>query len=201
MDSNATGTAQPVNLDAAIDTVAREMTEAEPSGALRARVLEQIQQGRRRPGFVLPRWAWAGAAAAVMLAVASSVWLATRPAYQPQERARVAESRPAPEKASPAPQTTAVPGTTVPAALATAVASRPAVPRAAEAPVGTRAEDSHHLPALAEIEPLRLASVEPEPLEMDDVELSPFPAMKPIEIPSLDMGPADQTTADLKKEK
>jgi len=190
----------PVELDAAIDAVAREMTDAEPSGALRARVLDDIAQAAPRRAAAIPRWAWAGAGAAVVLAVASSVWIATRPADQVSESIRSVESRPAPRGASPAPRPSTEPGAVVPAAETT-LASRAAAPRTVKASAETRAEDSHHLPALAEIEPLRLTSMEPEPLAMDDVELSPFPAMRPIDIPSLDVGSADQTTADPKKEK
>ena len=59
------------------------MTEFEPSGALRARVLERIEQGRRHASPAVPRWAWAGAAAAVVLAVATAVWVA-RPVTGPR---------------------------------------------------------------------------------------------------------------------
>jgi len=98
MDSNTTGTAQPahvqpVDLDAAIDAVAREMTEFEPSGALRARVIGHIEQGRRHPSRAVPRWAWAGAAAAVTLAVATAVWV-TGPMRAPgNTQTTVAEQR------------------------------------------------------------------------------------------------------------
>jgi hypothetical protein len=200
MDSNATGTAQPVNLDAAIDAVAREMTDAEPSGALRARVLDEIGRGRQRPGFAVPRWAWAGAAAALTLAVASSMWLVTRPADRAQEPVRVASSRPAPKTVSPAAQPAADAGTTTPAVVTTALASQVAAPRTATAPAETRDEDSHHLPALAEIEPLSFAAVGPPGLQMADVEVPSLNAMPSIHIPSLDPGPTDTTTADPKKE-
>jgi hypothetical protein len=191
----------PVELDAAIDAVAREMTDAEPSGALRGRVLEQIQgEGRRRPSFAAPGWAWAGAAAVVMLAVVSSVWFATRPADQVREPARLAESRPAPRGASPAVQPGEGAATAGPTAV-TALASRAAALRTASASAETRAEDTHHLPALAEIVPLSFTRVDPEALQIADVEVASLTAMPSIDIPSLDPGSTDITTADPKKEK
>ena len=81
-------------LNSAIDAVAREMTEGEPSGTLRAQVLERIEQGRRRSSPALPRWAWAGAAAAAVLVLATAVWIA-QPAPAPRDaRATAAEQRP-----------------------------------------------------------------------------------------------------------
>lgn len=176
------------------------MTDAEPSGALRARVLDEIGRGRQRPGFAVPRWAWAGAAAALMLGVASSMWLVPRPADRVREPARVADSRPAPKEVSPAAQPATEAGTTVPAVVTAALARRVAAPRTATAPDETRDEDSHHLPALAEIQPLSFAAVGPPALQMADVEVPSLTAMPSIDIPSLDPGSTDTTTADPKKE-
>jgi hypothetical protein len=64
-------------LDQAIDEVAREMTAAEPSPTMRTDVLSRIERegGRRAPGQHLPRWAWAGAAAVLVLSVATTAWI------------------------------------------------------------------------------------------------------------------------------
>ena len=94
----------PVDLDAAIDTVAREMTEFEPSGALRARVLERIEQGRRHSSPAVPRWAWAGAAAAVLLAVATAVWIVS-----PMRTREVAQSAAAGQRSGAPPPAAAAP--------------------------------------------------------------------------------------------
>jgi len=52
MDSDTARTARHAvseqRLDASIDVVAREMTDAEPSPALRVQVLERIDAGRRQ---------------------------------------------------------------------------------------------------------------------------------------------------------
>jgi hypothetical protein len=199
-DRRDSGETPRTDLDAAIDAVAREMTDAEPSGALRARVLDDIAQAAPRRAAAIPRWAWAGAGAAAVLAVASSVWIATRPADQVSESIRSVESRPAPRGVSPEPRPSTEPGAAVPAAETTR-ASRAAAPRTVKASAETRAEDSHHLPALAEIAPLNFARVDPEALQIADVEVASLTAMPSIDIPSLDIGSTDITTADPKKEK
>ena len=203
---------QPVDeaqLDVTIDTVARGMTEFEPSGALRARVLERIELGRHHPAPGVPRWAWAGAAGAVLLAVATAVWVA----------------RPVPDPG--AAQTTVANERSGAAALAATGAERPVVPPAVSPGTGspggglsatpqTRRSaaargvqtseadvlpDRHPVPALAEIEPLRFSTVEPHPLQLAAVEVAPLAAMPSIDIPSLGPGLNDIQSADPKKEK
>ena len=187
------------DLDAVIDAVAREMTGAEPSGAFRARVLDEIERGPGRPGIALPRWAWAGAAATLVLAVAWSAWMSTRPADQRQPVAQVAESIPAPRDAAPVTRKPAEPAAAVPAARP-AVASRSTSPRTANAPAARDDEDVPHLPALAAIEPIRFAAVEPAALRVQRVEIVPLTEMPSIDIPSLDRGSNDPDSADPKKE-
>ena len=204
----------PVDLDVAIDAVAREMTEGEPSGALRARVLERIEQGRRHALPAVPRWAWAGAAAAVLLAVATAVWLTgplRTPGDSPTTVARQRSGVPSPAAAGsgvttvqPATASTDTPSPEGAPAGTPAGASRT---RRAVAVQGTRAagqeaaEDFKTVPALAEIEPLRFASVEPAPLHLTDMEISSIAEMPSIDIPSLDTGSNDPQSADPKKEK
>jgi hypothetical protein len=191
-------------LDSVIDAVAREMTEFEPSGALRAHVFERIEQRRRRPFPAIPRWAWAGSAALLVLAVATAVWItapmqapreteglvaeqrATRPPVQPAAPPKVAVDSHAPTAARP-----------VAARPGTRLAARPAAaPRANAA-----ADDVIPVPALAEIEPLTFSTVEPDPLRIAAVEVAPLTAMSEIDIPSLNPGANDPQSVEPKKEK
>ena len=196
-------------LDVTIDTVARGMTEFEPSGALRARVLERIEQGRRLASPAVPRWAWAGAAAAVLLAVATAVWVA-RPVPAPGDaQTTVAEQRSgAPALAAtgaerPVAPSAVSPGTVSPGGglSATPQTRRLAAAQGAQAAEADVLQDRHPVPALAEIEPLRFSTVEPHPLQLAAVEVAPLAAMPSIDIPSLGPGSNDIQSADPKKEK
>ena len=199
----------PVDLDAAIDTVARGMTAFEPSGALRARVIEGIEQGRRHPSPGAPRWAWAGAAAALVLAVATAVWVA-RPVPAPGDaQTSVADERSgAPALAAtgakrPVAPSAVSPGTVSPGGGLSAIARtrRSAAVRGVQTSEADVLPDRHPVPALAEIEPLRFSTVEPHPLQLAAVEVAPLAAMPSIDIPSLGPGLNDIQSADPKKEK
>ena len=188
-------------LDSLIDAVAREMTAGEPSGALRARVLDDVRLKRHRPSPAMPRRAWVPAAA-VLLAAATGLWFMSRPSGPPEEAGRVTASLP-----STTPRTSEA---TPPAAALQAAReeSRPAVQVSRSTParplrrVETDAsEDRNPVPALAEISPLRFAAVEPAPLRIDAVVIEPFPAIRTIEIPSLDPGSTDSQSAVPNKEK
>ena len=203
---------QPVDeaqLDVTIDTVARGMTAFEPSGALRARVIERIEQGRRHRSPGVPRWAWAGAAAALVLAVATAVWVA-RPVPAPGDpQTTVAEQQPgAPALAAtgakrPVAPSAVSPGTGSPGGgiSATPQVRRPAVARRVQTAEADVLQDRHPVPALAEIEPLRFSAVEPHPLQIAAVEVAPLAAMPSIDIPSLGPDSNDIQSADPKKEK
>jgi hypothetical protein len=193
-------------LDSVIDAVAREMTEAEPSGALRARVLDEIAPGRRQ-AHAVPRWAWAGAAAVLLVAVATSVWLVRRAPLPGEAPAATAQQRTAePTELAPGKGAqTATAGVT----LASPAASSPESPTplvrlaAARPPVAGDAEsarDSHSVAPLVEIEPLRFTVVEPAALQVASLEVAPLTAMPSIDIPSLDPGSIDIQAADPKKE-
>jgi hypothetical protein len=183
------------DLDAVIGAVAREMTEAEPSGALRARVLDEIAQDRRH-AFVLPRRAWAGAAAVLLASVAASVWLvrpAPLPGGAPATIAQQRASAPAAADATLASAAASSPASSTP--LVRLAAARPPVAGNAES-----ARDSHHVPALAAIEPLRFAAVEPAALQVQHMEIAPLTAMPSIDIPNIDPGSDDIHAAEPKKE-
>jgi hypothetical protein len=197
-------------LDSVIDAVAREMTDAEPSGALRARVLEGIEQTRRHRPPAVPRWAWTAATAMVVLAVATAVWM-SRPAPVPGGTpATVAEQRiggaaeAEPGARGPAAQPAGVSAAAASPAGTVAglpLPGRAAAVRGAWAAEADEPEDAHPvLPALAEIEPLRFASVEPDLLQIAAVEVAPFPAIDSIDIPSLDLVSRDIQSPDPKKE-
>jgi hypothetical protein len=202
-------------LDAAIDVVAREMTDLDPSAAMRAQVLERIEQGRRRPGLVLPRWAWAGVAATMVLAVATGLWL-IRPVQGPRGSERTVAERRAPGpnlSDAELPRQVAQAGGE-PGATAASPAGRPALSaraqpgpttRGAQSAVATSAgavaEDDALVPALAAIEPLRFSAVEPTGLHIPGVEVAPLDALPTIDIPSLNPGSTDTQSADPKKEK
>jgi hypothetical protein len=199
------------HLDAAIDAVAREMTEGEPSGALRARVLERIEQGRRHTSPAVPRWAWAGAAASVLvLAVATAIWVA-RPVTDPSDaRATIAEQRAGGPASLPAgsaetPVQSAAASIQSPSAegmpATAARGGRAVAGRGAQAARIEAAQDFNTVPALAEIEPMRFAEVEPAPLHITDVEIAPITEIPSLDVPSLDPDSRDIQIADPKKEK
>jgi hypothetical protein len=203
------------HLDAAIDVVAREMTDLDPSAAMRARVLERIEQDRQRPGFALPRWAWAGVSAVVVLAVATGLWLTRSVPGPGGSEGTVVERRAAAPNLSDAalPRQSAQPGGE-PAATLVSPAGRPdlsaraqlaTATRGAQSTAGTAAEEATeyagHVPALADIEPLRFSTVEPAALHFPSVEVAPLDALPTIDIPSLNPGSTDTQSADPKKEK
>jgi hypothetical protein len=203
---------QPVDdaqLGAAIEAVAQAMTEGEPSAALKARVLVQIRQEPRPFSAVLQRWAWAGAAAAVLLAVATAVWVVGPIRVEDSAQSAVAGQRSAPpllpadSAATRATQPAVSAGAASPADVPTAAArtSRAPAARGVRAAEVEGVEDLHAVPALAEIEPLRFSAVEPDPLQIAAVNVAALPAMPSIEIPSLGTGSDDIQSADPKKEK
>jgi hypothetical protein len=219
MDSDTAGTTRreisEQQLNAAIDIVSREMTEAEPSGDLRARVLERIERNRRRPGVALPRWAWAGVAAVALLAVATGVWL-TGPVPGPRgSEGTVAEQRAAGPNlahatvAQPSGRAAGGPATTgeFPAGRTDSGSRAQRLPgtRGAQSiagpSAGAVAEDDALVPALADIEPLRFPAVEPAALHIPGVEVAPLDALPTIDIPALNPGSTDIRSADPKKEK
>ena len=182
-------------LDSVIDAVAREMTESEPSAALRARVFDAVEQGRRHNAPVVPRWAWTGAVAAAALAVAITVWI-NRPLPAPEEAStRAAEQR----AAVPVPQAAAQ---TAPGGAGTARVVADRRGRPAPKTAGRAADDFTALvPALAEIAPLAFSQVEPAPLHIRGVEVTPLDIAPIPDIQILEPGSTDDRSSEPNKEK
>jgi hypothetical protein len=187
------------------------MTDVEPSASLRARVLDAIEQRQRRPALAFPRWAWLGTGAVAALALATSIWM-TRSAPEPgRAGTTVAEhSAPAPVRSAVAPPATA-PGSdrgTAVAAATTAPDRRSAMVRAARLaafPESRRASnaaarDEALVPALAEIAPLAFSQVDPSPLNVLGVEVTPLDIAPLVDIPSLEHGSAEDRSSEPRKE-
>ena len=156
-----------VNMDAAIDVVAREMTDREPSGALRARVLERIRPERRRAAHGVPRRVMAAAAVSLLVIVATTIWFASRRDGQTDEPGAIAAS---PASATPGSETVAR-GTVVP--LRVAVGSSPSASRVRS---GLRHQPSAPTVSRDQAE---------EPAAIPLVRLDPIPNPPPVQIPAL----------------
>lgn len=202
-------------LDDAIDVVAREMTDLEPRAALRALVLERIEQARTRTGLIVPRRAWAGVAAVAVLAVVTGLWL-TRTLPQPNApQSSVAATRTAaPGAVGAASPRKPVQPAAGPGTMSASPAAHPGPgTRARQLPAsrGTQAtretaagavtEAAALVPALADIEPLRFSNVGPDALDVPGVVVAPLDVVPTLEIPGLNPGSTDTQSADPKKEK
>jgi hypothetical protein len=191
-------------LDSAIDAVAREMTQSGPSAALRARVLDAIEQGRQHHAPVIPRWAWAGAIAAAALAVATAVWI-SRPVLAPNgavatvaERSDTAPQAPVTTRPNPPVETPRLPA----ARALSAPHGRLAAPvRSTRRDTGDFADDTNPVPALAEIEPLKFSTVDPDPLHTSAFEVAPLDIAPIPAIPGLEPGSTDDRSSEPNKEK
>jgi hypothetical protein len=204
LGNTASNRATPIDLDLAIDAVAREMTDVESPGDLRARVFERIEQERRRPVFALPEWAWAGAAASLLLAILTAIWFA-RPVQVPGgSDATVAEQRvtspPVPPAAQPQ-RPVETPDSSVARPVLAPRGTHPGPLRTVEAGASEMAEETSLVSALAEIQPLKFSTVEPGPLQIADVEVAAFPTMPEIDMPSLNPGTNESPSVDPKKER
>jgi hypothetical protein len=157
------------DLDSLIDAAAREMTTAPPPVNLRARVLEEIGNGRdeaKASYHMSPSHMWWLAAAAGIVLAAYLGW-PERPTIElpaaPVVRTRVGPRSPTPAttEGDPAPRSRRTPD---PGALEPTVASIPAL----EAPnaIGIAPLDatSDTLPALDAVEPLDLQQLDIKPL-------------------------------------
>jgi len=183
-------------LDAAIDEVAREMTAAEPPATLRADVLARIarERGGRTDGLLVPRWAWAGAAAAAILivGVATTVWLSRTvpgPDRQPVTSARASASQPAPVTAP-----------VMSAAVTTASAHPAQAARAARRPAAeTRRlglpDDVGPAP-LAGPDAIDIAPLEPAAIAIPELRVAALGDIEPITVPTIGPGSPEPQRRD-----
>ncbi|HKV99232.1 MAG TPA: hypothetical protein VJN96_05385 [Vicinamibacterales bacterium] len=148
-------------IDDAIDRVAADATDGEPSPEFRARVMARL--GERRPSYAWPLLAAAATAAVVIVAALMAIRAPQRTA--PVEE-RVAVASPAVES-----------GATSPAPLETpTVASITTV----HAELASFALPAIALPPLEAIEPITLESIQPTKLSIPQL------TVEPIVMPALD---------------
>ena len=185
--------------DAAIDDVAREMTAAEPPSALRADVLARIERERtgRQSGLFLPRWAWAGVAAVLVLGIATTAWFArTVPAPGAGQIASTSMT------AAPATSTPATPAATKASpAVQTMTASeqptpgpRAALPAAVEQPVGL--PDDAGPAALAGPVALDIAPLGPAAIDIPGLGVNTLGEIEPITVSTIGPGSAEPQRRD-----
>ena|SRR5687768_952032 len=160
--------------DREIDDIARAMTGGEPSGALRARVMQQLEPrvARRAPP---------GTFATVAKVIVGVCAVATIVIFLDRQTADVTPSR-APAAvvvSTPArPAEPAAVSTFIPVSAAT---SRPAQIQMSE---DERAWQSRRLPALAPPDPLALDPIQPEPMSIAPISVDPI-VMDPLVAPSV----------------
>jgi hypothetical protein len=151
----------PDNLDDLIDDIARDMTSGPPDVELARRVSARIgdARGRRDRRGWSPGWVWAPAAAACALALAVFVARDTR------------EPRPVPVAAT---TTNASPAAAAPSG------STPVAPMSPEVAVSRAARVAAAPPAPPGLEPLTLASI-----DVERVEITPLARSERIDISPL----------------
>jgi hypothetical protein len=187
-------------LDRAIDEVAREMTAAEPPSALRAEVLARIERerARRAGGLFLPRWAWAGVAAVLVLGTATTLWL-TRTGPAPNQQASMTAPGPAAQPAPTRPGTLA----TAPASpsVDTMIASaqpasgpRAALPVAVAQPVGL--PDDAGPAALAGPDALDIAPLGPAAIAVSSLGVGALVDIEPITVSTIGPGSLEPQRRD-----
>jgi hypothetical protein len=187
---NENGQKATSGLDHAIDLVAREMTNLDAPAGTRVAVLARIENAPARTGStLLPRWAWAPGVAVVVLAVSAAVWFA-RPAVRPESVTvrHDASSTPAAGTTQPQPR----PSETLASAGAAAslLPGLTVEPRAAAVQpeeIATAAPEMGPA-ALPQPEPIVLAALGPDALQIPDISIAPFGDFKPITIQDIPVG-------------
>lgn len=176
-----------VDLDAAIDIVARGMIAVESSADVRVRVRERIEAGEERSPILAPRLAWAGAAAVLILAVAAGVWL-SRWQSPPETQSPTTPVQMVQHPKPPAASISAVGGVVRPAASQTMAAVRPGV---VAQPAKRNVEWTGAEPPIGAPDPLVIESIVDAGVDIGDIGVSPLPALDPIEITDLNQGSTD----------
>ena len=193
-DSGIRMTSPNLDLDHAIDTVAHEMTSADAPAGLRSRVLARIDQERDRPLVLVPRWVWAGALAAAI--VAGGTWLRS-PYFEPSpatqtEPASQAAQHTAGESLGAAPASSIAGSASSGQIPITAAHRRPSGPPPRTVP----ADFTDAAPPLGALEPITIASIAPPEVELGDIGVEPMTDPTEIDIPSLDPGSPDKDPID-----
>ena len=191
-------------LDTAIDEVAREMTAAEPSSALRAEILARIERERakRAAGLILPRWAWAGAAAVLVLGVATTAWLVrTVPAPGAGQMASTSNTASRPDSASSTPAGTSagpVLDTTMAAArpVTLPAAARPRADRPAEVPQRVGLSDDVGPSPLAGPDAIDIAPLGPAAIAIPALGVSALGAIDPLTVSTIGPGSPEPQRRD-----
>lgn len=211
-----------VDLDAAIDMVARAMTNLDAPAAWQGRVMDRI--GVQKHRFQVPFWAlgaprgsWAAVAAMVAIVVAAGVWieqgeLLRGPAANQVHLADLNIAAPSPRRPPLPPPTPGRAAEAVGSGLGhapgqplTRVPIRWANPTivanaVAEDARGDVADEGGFVPALADIEPLTWSAVGPAALDIPRVEVAPLGAMPTLDVPSLNPDSTGTRSTDPKKE-
>ncbi len=158
------------DLDRAIDAVARRMTSGEPSGSLRARVVDRLGERRTTRRFVWIGVPVAAAAAAIVLALLVA---RDRHVNVVTPAPTVAHDRTAPPAAPPTTTTTTTPPST---SAATDVAANVATPARGPIRAGRPATAS----------PSAVAALAPDVLDVKSIQLNAIEPAGSIRLPRLD---------------
>jgi hypothetical protein len=183
-------------LETAIDDVAREMTAMEPPASLRAGVLARLERdrGRRASGLLLPRWAWAGAAAVVVVGVAATLWLARpEPAATPFASAGPGASHPTQARTVTQPPANPVPETTT---ASMQPASRPGPAQQAAAPQRIGLPDDVGPAALAGPDAIDIAPLGPEAIAIPDLGVNALGEIEPLTVSTIGPGAPEPQRRD-----
>ena len=153
--------------DREIDRVARALTEAEPSGALRARVMQQIAGAAPRR-FSLVSAALLVPAFVVLFAgiAATYFWMRSDSLIPAIELTRAITTAPAPR-----PETPAAGSATI-ELVRDVPAAGPS--RVIEMSAEERAWQARRLPALPQVDALALDPIQPEPLTIAPISVDPI---------------------------
>jgi len=195
-------------IDEAIDLVAREMTNLDAPAGMRAEVLARIESAPSRTGFaLLPRLATAVSLAVIVLAVAAVLWFA-RPANRPETVAAINHSSPAqaPRAAKPETRSSETPAhtglaSTTPAGTRTGAATGPAAGGAIPAQPDQNATGAADMgpAALAQPEPIVIAALGPDALQIPAIGVEPIGDLKPITIQDIPVGSTENQSPSIRK--
>jgi len=191
------------SLDQAIDAVAREMTAVDAPATMMAEVLARIEGERERSAGWLPRWAWAGGVAVVVLAMASTVWFA-RPGDRSESAAARHDTSSMPAAGAPQSQQPAsgeLAGAALAAGTQLAGATGPAARDAAAAEPDPNATATPEMgpPPLAQPEPIAFVALGPDAIHIPDIGIGPIGDLKPITIQDIPVGSGEPQSPPIQK--